>query len=161
SRTSLDRGEELPLLPFCLERNRWKVGTSGFVVNADAHQRHRFHDAQALLEAPAEQSGVARGNKHARAEELVRAGDQRLQIARIFRDGVAEKTHRSRVGDDAAAQFHTSRGASADSVEQFVVAFVAMHAETKSVAGVDISICCGANGVWRWNTADRGAVHHR
>jgi hypothetical protein len=68
-------------------------GAGGLVVEADAHQRVGLHHAQAILQAPAEQRGVARGDQEPGAAEAFCSANQRIRLG----DGVAKVAQAGRV----------------------------------------------------------------
>src|SRR5579864_3579983 len=58
------------------KQNRRQVGARWLVVKADGHQGHWLDNTEAILKAPAKQSGIARRDKKARPLELRGFGDQ-------------------------------------------------------------------------------------
>ena len=85
------------------KQNRGKECTGGLVVEAHGHERHGFDDAEAVGKAPAEESGVTRGNEDAGSGEGIDRRNESLKVGVGFGGGVAEEGEVRCVGGDAAA----------------------------------------------------------
>ena len=82
--------------------------------------------AESVLQAPAEERGVAGGHQDAGAVENFGSRDQGLEIAHGFAHGMSEEGHRRRVAGDARGALHYFRGALLDGVGKFAAAVVAV-----------------------------------
>jgi len=95
-------------------------------------------DAQAVLEAPAEEVGVAGGEEKAGAVEGGRGGDEGFEIVVGLADRVAEEADGAGVPRDAAAALDDERKTLLDHVAGLIRALEAVHFSTHSVARFEV-----------------------
>jgi hypothetical protein len=72
-------------------------------VGSKAHQRHRLHDPQSLLQGPAKQLGVANGQHEPGPREGGGRPDQRLQVVSGLANGMAEEPDAGRVAGEQSS----------------------------------------------------------
>ena len=107
-----------------------KEGPVWLAVETGRHQVGHVHDAQSLLQTPAQKVGVAHRHQKARSRELGGCRDQCHQVVIGFRDGVAEKADAGCVSGDSVASFdHLGRSLS-DRVTQFAATIVPVDRRT-------------------------------
>jgi len=114
-----------------------------------------------MIEAPAKQIVVPRGQNKPRSGERIRSADQRFEVLITFADRMGEETDLSGVASNALKMLDHNGGLLPNGVFKYGATIETMDAATQSIAGV--TICFG-----RWPyiitskpQAKRRTLHHR
>jgi hypothetical protein len=122
---------------------RRKISPRGLVVKANGHEGHRLYHAEAVLQAPSEQSRVSSRDKNPRPQERTGICDERLDISVALANHVSEETDHGRIRYDSSFALGDNRCPLFDCpwfdrVTELAAAVVTMYASAKPVAFLQI-----------------------
>src|SRR3954471_18645461 len=114
--------------------DRGQPGALWLVVEAHGHERGLLDQAQAVVQAPAEQGGVARGHEDAQADERLGRGDQRLEVLVALGHRVPPVPDAGGVARDPVGPLDDLCRAGPDRASQLAAAVVAVDAPAEGIA---------------------------
>ena len=102
-----------------LVQNRRQKRPCRLVVQTERHQRQRLNDFKAMVQAPAKQFRIPRGQQEAWSSEFFCCSDQRLHVGITLSNCMTEEANLCRVSRNPPIALHDTRCAPADSIGEF------------------------------------------